>query len=298
MSAYTRQKTKSKYKYRIRLEIASQKQSSDTYTTPYDRVKRCRERKINIKASERMKVDVFTQNKRPRVAAYLGEWRADMFADGVAVVACLLLTAVAGDSSWQSARNMSYLRPYLDNAAEHRHGNDYTGQVEIQKSLRLEIAFQKQFSDTHKTSYDRVKRCREHYSLPTEVNWVRSPAGPSEFSQVGNVAPLASSLPFTIACSQDLAVKGAGTPYFASVRQKSNVNWSEVSTTRKDLMYGPAGPETTYTSISWCLRQRRGHSRIFSSGTSRVYSAEVVIFPAVASRIRPPEYGTLTTADG
>ncbi|KAJ8880821.1 hypothetical protein PR048_017292 [Dryococelus australis] len=33
--------------------------------TPYDRVKRCRERKINIKASERINVDVFTQNKRP-----------------------------------------------------------------------------------------------------------------------------------------------------------------------------------------------------------------------------------------
>ncbi|KAJ8887767.1 hypothetical protein PR048_013985 [Dryococelus australis] len=31
---------------------------------PYDRVKRCRERKINIKASERVNVDVFTQNKR------------------------------------------------------------------------------------------------------------------------------------------------------------------------------------------------------------------------------------------
>ncbi|KAJ8884251.1 hypothetical protein PR048_016108 [Dryococelus australis] len=39
--------------------------SSDTYKTIYERVKRCRERKINIKASERVNVDVFTQNKRP-----------------------------------------------------------------------------------------------------------------------------------------------------------------------------------------------------------------------------------------
>ncbi|KAJ8898158.1 hypothetical protein PR048_003518 [Dryococelus australis] len=50
---------------RIRLERVSQKQYSDTYKTPYDRVKRCRESKINIKASERVNVDVFTQNKRP-----------------------------------------------------------------------------------------------------------------------------------------------------------------------------------------------------------------------------------------
>ncbi|KAJ8880267.1 hypothetical protein PR048_016733 [Dryococelus australis] len=36
------------------LESAYQKQSGDTHETPYDRVKRCRERKINIKASERV----------------------------------------------------------------------------------------------------------------------------------------------------------------------------------------------------------------------------------------------------
>ncbi|KAJ8877555.1 hypothetical protein PR048_022010 [Dryococelus australis] len=33
--------------------------------SPYDRVKQCRERKINIKASENVNVDVFRQNKRP-----------------------------------------------------------------------------------------------------------------------------------------------------------------------------------------------------------------------------------------
>ncbi|KAJ8878744.1 hypothetical protein PR048_019330 [Dryococelus australis] len=47
-------KTKSKYINRTRLERDSQKQSSDTHKTPYDRLKRCRERKINIKASERV----------------------------------------------------------------------------------------------------------------------------------------------------------------------------------------------------------------------------------------------------
>ncbi|KAJ8872515.1 hypothetical protein PR048_026121 [Dryococelus australis] len=64
-SIYTREKAKSKYRNRIQLERAFQKQSSDTHKTPYDRVKRCRERKINIKACERVNVDVFTQNKRP-----------------------------------------------------------------------------------------------------------------------------------------------------------------------------------------------------------------------------------------
>ncbi|KAJ8888083.1 hypothetical protein PR048_007570 [Dryococelus australis] len=49
---------------RIRLERASREQSSDTHKTPYDRVTRRRELRINIKASERVNVDVFTQNKR------------------------------------------------------------------------------------------------------------------------------------------------------------------------------------------------------------------------------------------
>ncbi|KAJ8871171.1 hypothetical protein PR048_027477 [Dryococelus australis] len=46
---------------RIRLETASQ----NTHKIPYNRVKWCRECKINIKASERVNVDVFTQNQRP-----------------------------------------------------------------------------------------------------------------------------------------------------------------------------------------------------------------------------------------
>ncbi|KAJ8866592.1 hypothetical protein PR048_032451 [Dryococelus australis] len=45
---------KSKYRNRIRRERASQKQSSDTHKIPNDRVKRRREHKINIKASERV----------------------------------------------------------------------------------------------------------------------------------------------------------------------------------------------------------------------------------------------------
>ncbi|KAJ8892308.1 hypothetical protein PR048_004888 [Dryococelus australis] len=49
---------------RILLERASQNQFSDTHKTPYDRVKRCRESKINIQPPKRVNVDVFTQNKR------------------------------------------------------------------------------------------------------------------------------------------------------------------------------------------------------------------------------------------
>ncbi|KAJ8889328.1 hypothetical protein PR048_008827 [Dryococelus australis] len=46
---------------RIRLKRASQKQSCDTYKTPYE-VKRYRERKKNIKASDHVNVHVFKQN--------------------------------------------------------------------------------------------------------------------------------------------------------------------------------------------------------------------------------------------
>ncbi|KAJ8866113.1 hypothetical protein PR048_033637 [Dryococelus australis] len=52
MSTYTRQKAKSKYRNRIRLERESQKQSSDTHKTPYDRVKRCRERVCPLQAGD------------------------------------------------------------------------------------------------------------------------------------------------------------------------------------------------------------------------------------------------------
>ncbi|KAJ8897321.1 hypothetical protein PR048_002667 [Dryococelus australis] len=44
--------------------LASQKQSSGTHNTPYDRVKLCRERKINIKASKRVYDDREVHNRR------------------------------------------------------------------------------------------------------------------------------------------------------------------------------------------------------------------------------------------
>ncbi|KAJ8865764.1 hypothetical protein PR048_033286 [Dryococelus australis] len=73
IKTYTRHKAKSKYINRIRLESASQKQSSDTHKPPYDRVKRCQERKINIKASERVNVD---QRKR-RVSEEISSLRLE-----------------------------------------------------------------------------------------------------------------------------------------------------------------------------------------------------------------------------
>ncbi|KAJ8896112.1 hypothetical protein PR048_001454 [Dryococelus australis] len=66
MSAYTRQNARSKYRNRIRLGRASQNQSSDAHRSPHERVKRCRERKQNVKASQSVKVGVSKQSKRPR----------------------------------------------------------------------------------------------------------------------------------------------------------------------------------------------------------------------------------------
>ncbi|KAJ8889115.1 hypothetical protein PR048_008609 [Dryococelus australis] len=60
-----RKEAKSKYRNRIRLERASQKQPSDIRKTPCDGEKRCRERKINIKTSER--VDPDTTESRNRI---------------------------------------------------------------------------------------------------------------------------------------------------------------------------------------------------------------------------------------
>ncbi|KAJ8897701.1 hypothetical protein PR048_003051 [Dryococelus australis] len=85
---------------RIRLERASHKQSSDTHKTPYDRVKRCRERKINTKVSERVNVDVFTQNQRPcpqRVAVI----------DSVQMIWQRIPTKIVADDRLQ-ARNMDF----------------------------------------------------------------------------------------------------------------------------------------------------------------------------------------------
>ncbi|KAJ8882081.1 hypothetical protein PR048_018569 [Dryococelus australis] len=53
-------------KSRLRLEIESQKQSSDAHKTPYDLVKQCRVRKINIKPSERVNVNIKDEVERSR----------------------------------------------------------------------------------------------------------------------------------------------------------------------------------------------------------------------------------------
>ncbi|KAJ8873550.1 hypothetical protein PR048_024368 [Dryococelus australis] len=86
-SVYTLQKAKSKYRNRIQLERASQKQSSDTHKTSYDRVKRCRERKINIKASQRANVDVFTEvcmeQRRNASAGGTGDPRENLPTSGI-----------------------------------------------------------------------------------------------------------------------------------------------------------------------------------------------------------------------
>ncbi|KAJ8876087.1 hypothetical protein PR048_023996 [Dryococelus australis] len=67
-SDYTRQKVKSKYGNRTRLERVSRKQSSDTHKTPYHRVKRCRERKINVMAPERVNRPVIRASVAPVMA--------------------------------------------------------------------------------------------------------------------------------------------------------------------------------------------------------------------------------------
>ncbi|KAJ8872263.1 hypothetical protein PR048_025865 [Dryococelus australis] len=73
LNDYIRQKVKSKDRNRVRLERASQKQSLDTYKTPYDRVKRYRERKINTKASDCVNVGAYSRNEheRPNPIFYL-----------------------------------------------------------------------------------------------------------------------------------------------------------------------------------------------------------------------------------
>ncbi|KAJ8883470.1 hypothetical protein PR048_015314 [Dryococelus australis] len=73
MSAYTRQKAKLKYRNRIRLERASQKQSSATPKIPNDRVKRCWERKIYVKAVRGRQCRRNLRRWPPRRASVCGE---------------------------------------------------------------------------------------------------------------------------------------------------------------------------------------------------------------------------------
>ncbi|KAJ8880575.1 hypothetical protein PR048_017045 [Dryococelus australis] len=55
------------------LERASQKQSIDTHKTPYDRAKRCRERKINITASESVNRSALQTGNMPLAIEDVGE---------------------------------------------------------------------------------------------------------------------------------------------------------------------------------------------------------------------------------
>ncbi|KAJ8892377.1 hypothetical protein PR048_004957 [Dryococelus australis] len=60
---------------------ASQKQSSDTHETQYDRVKRCKERKINIKASERV-------NRNRHIALLFPHWHcsSSLYHESIVVI--------------------------------------------------------------------------------------------------------------------------------------------------------------------------------------------------------------------
>ncbi|KAJ8895174.1 hypothetical protein PR048_000499 [Dryococelus australis] len=55
----------------VKVHEASEKQSSDTRKTLYDRVKRCRERKIKVKASERVNVDRSVRGRHALVDNFL-----------------------------------------------------------------------------------------------------------------------------------------------------------------------------------------------------------------------------------
>ncbi|KAJ8880480.1 hypothetical protein PR048_016950 [Dryococelus australis] len=79
-------------------QTTSQKQSSDTRKAPYDRVKRCRERKINIKAPERLSVDVrcprfdsrsyFQESQRRRELVFKAAVQQLVFRLGSLVTSC------------------------------------------------------------------------------------------------------------------------------------------------------------------------------------------------------------------
>ncbi|KAJ8867774.1 hypothetical protein PR048_031577 [Dryococelus australis] len=67
------------FENRIRLEIASQKLYSHTHKTAYDRVKRCRERKTIVKASERFSVDAEVYPMWLQVALKQGPFKSAQF---------------------------------------------------------------------------------------------------------------------------------------------------------------------------------------------------------------------------
>ncbi|KAJ8897573.1 hypothetical protein PR048_002922 [Dryococelus australis] len=78
------------------VERASQKQSSDTHKTPYDPVKRCRERKINIKAPECVnRLNCLPPTKANRVQFPSGSLQ--IFTSGNRAKRCRWSTGFLGD---------------------------------------------------------------------------------------------------------------------------------------------------------------------------------------------------------
>ncbi|KAJ8881872.1 hypothetical protein PR048_018358 [Dryococelus australis] len=171
MSTYNHQKTKLKYRKRIRLERASQKQSSDTNKTPCDLVKRCRERKINIKASERINIDAgllsSSSGRTPPPPFYdpktLLSSRTCAACDDT-TERCLHFINKGECSRAKLCRGTRVDLVFLYRSREGllQDGTLFLrAQSKYRNRIRLERASQKQSSDTHKTPYDRVKRCRE-----------------------------------------------------------------------------------------------------------------------------------------
>ncbi|KAJ8868978.1 hypothetical protein PR048_030519 [Dryococelus australis] len=117
ISAYAHQKAKSLYINRIRLQRASEKQSSDTYQTPYDRVKRCRGRKINIKASERANVDI----PRWRVRVSAGDLGAP---NGIKLYPSCVITCTRGSPAHQQPLDLD--DSHMGEFRSARHGDGTT----------------------------------------------------------------------------------------------------------------------------------------------------------------------------
>ncbi|KAJ8866217.1 hypothetical protein PR048_032060 [Dryococelus australis] len=210
MSAYTRQKAKSKYRNRIRLERASQKQSSDIYKTPYDRVTRCRERKINIKASERVNTtELMIHSRLTSILLLQPKFRR---VGGLEIASCWL---ESGYGTCSSGRNRLLQRvrrgdvmsafPTKYHVPVHilREGKQFEMGPErpVPLSLGRELTPQCQcISPPHRhmqyktlvirvSSRTTANRPWLDCSPPTQANWVRFPAGIiPEFLHVGIVS--------------------------------------------------------------------------------------------------------------
>ncbi|KAJ8897881.1 hypothetical protein PR048_003238 [Dryococelus australis] len=148
---------------------AFQKQSSDTHETPYDRVKRCRERKINIKASERVNGrsggngHTERESRENVVAVAHGPHAVRRRACHSACARVMLALGGGTAATRPATADASGCRATPAMGAAHPTGRRYTvSRVERHATVDLSVRVsQKQSSDTHKTSYDRAKRCRE-----------------------------------------------------------------------------------------------------------------------------------------